>query len=60
MGCEYDVIIVGGGLSGLTVARTVVNRRPGTQVVIVEAKERIGGRILTQTFKVKFEIEMKK
>jgi monoamine oxidase len=39
------VIVVGGGLAGLTIALELVER--GYQVTLLEAKPRVGGRILT-------------
>lgn len=45
---EADVIIVGAGLSGLIAARDV--QRAGLQPLILEASERVGGRILTENF----------
>jgi monoamine oxidase len=42
---EADVIIVGAGLSGLIAAREV--RRAGLQPLVIEANDRVGGRILT-------------
>lgn len=43
---EADVIIVGGGLSGMIAARTV--QAAGLQPLILEANDRVGGRILTE------------
>ena len=43
---EADVIVVGAGLSGLIAAREVV--RAGREVVVLEASDRVGGRILTE------------
>ncbi|KGI70206.1 FAD-dependent oxidoreductase [Mycolicibacterium rufum] len=45
-GHEADVIIVGAGLSGLFAARTVL--AAGLTPLILEADERVGGRILTE------------
>jgi monoamine oxidase len=42
---EYDVIIVGAGFAGLTAARELSRR--GRSVLIIEAKDRIGGRTFT-------------
>jgi protoporphyrinogen oxidase len=41
----YDVIVVGGGLAGLTAASKLVNR----SVCIVERDERVGGRVYSQS-----------
>lgn len=43
---EADVIIVGAGLSGMIAARTVL--AAGLQPLVLEADERVGGRILTE------------
>ncbi|CAF4050418.1 unnamed protein product [Rotaria sordida] len=42
---EYDVIIIGAGFAGLIAARELSLR--GRKVLIIEAKDRIGGRTLT-------------
>jgi monoamine oxidase len=42
---EADVVIVGAGLSGMIAARTVL--AAGLTPIILEADERVGGRILT-------------
>ncbi|XP_033750549.1 probable flavin-containing monoamine oxidase A [Pecten maximus] len=46
-GQEVDVAIVGGGLSGLTAAYHLHRKDPGLSVVVLEAKDRVGGRTLT-------------
>ena len=45
---DADVIIVGGGLSGMTCARKLQEK--GIKVILLEARDRLGGR--TQTTKV--------
>jgi monoamine oxidase len=45
---EQDVIIVGGGLGGLTAARELGNA--GHRVLVLEARDRLGGRAFTSQF----------
>jgi monoamine oxidase len=42
---KTSVVIIGGGLSGLAAARWLLGR--GFDVTVLEAQERVGGRILT-------------
>lgn len=42
-----DVVVVGAGLCGLALTRSLVAR--GLDVTLLEARERIGGRVLTRT-----------
>ncbi|MET0821806.1 MAG: NAD(P)/FAD-dependent oxidoreductase [Aeromicrobium sp.] len=42
---RYDTIVVGAGVAGLTAARLLT--RAGQRVVVLEARDRIGGRVWT-------------
>lgn len=41
----YDVIIVGAGIAGLTVARSLSQTAKNTRVCLIEGRSRIGGRL---------------
>lgn len=43
---EYDTIVVGAGVAGLSAARALVGA--GQKVVVLEARDRIGGRLHTE------------
>ncbi|HET6509132.1 MAG TPA: NAD(P)/FAD-dependent oxidoreductase [Baekduia sp.] len=48
MSRDADAIVIGAGLGGLTAAREL--RRRGHSVLVLEARERIGGRLWTTEF----------
>ena len=43
------VVVVGAGITGLTAAFTLATQRPDLDIVVLEAGERVGGKILTTT-----------
>jgi monoamine oxidase len=45
---RYDVAVVGAGVAGLAAARELI--AAGLEVVVLEARDRIGGRTRTETF----------
>jgi monoamine oxidase len=47
MSSRADVIVIGAGLAGLTTAHLMTKR--GLDVIVLEAKGRVGGRLLNQT-----------
>ena len=53
---DADVIVIGAGVSGLAAARDLC--RAGLDVVMLEARDRIGGRILTQHSSAGVPIEL--
>ncbi|KAK7507826.1 hypothetical protein BaRGS_00000791 [Batillaria attramentaria] len=48
---SFDVVVVGGGISGLTTAYHLKKRDKNLRVIVLEAKDRVGGR--TQTVPLK-------
>lgn len=47
-GCDYDVVVIGGGFAGVTAAREC--RENGYSTLVVEARNRLGGRTFTSDF----------
>src|SRR3984957_20581737 len=43
-----DVIVVGAGLSGLVASRKVMKLQKNASVVVLEARDRVGGRMFAQ------------
>lgn len=52
----YDVIVVGGGFAGLTAARQLVE--VGKKVKLLEARDRVGGRIYTKQIDEKTYVDL--
>lgn len=44
---SYDVVVVGAGLSGLTAAHEIVTKHENANVCVLEARDRVGGRLCT-------------
>ncbi|MGK2855950.1 MAG: flavin monoamine oxidase family protein [Thermoanaerobaculia bacterium] len=53
---QYDVVVVGAGLAGLTTARSLV--ADGHKVLVVEATNRIGGRAYTDTTSFSIPVDL--
>lgn len=47
LGADYDVVIIGAGIAGMTAARILSRVGPGLKVLVLEARDRVGGRLLT-------------
>ena len=48
---KYSCIVIGAGLSGLAAALALQNQKPAWDVTVLEARERIGGRVFSFRFK---------
>ena len=46
----YDVIVIGGGVSGLSTMAGLVSQYNITNTLLIEGSDRLGGRILTIPF----------
>ncbi len=44
---SYDVCVLGAGLSGLSCARRILSARPSACIIVLEARDRVGGRTLS-------------
>lgn len=47
-GCDYDVVVIGGGFAGVTAARD--SRKNGYKTLVLEARNRLGGRTFSSQF----------
>ncbi len=47
----FDVIVVGCGIAGSTCAATLLENNPKLKVKVLEARNRVGGRIFTEKIK---------
>lgn len=45
---DYDVLIVGAGLAGLAAAHRITLSNPSLTILILEARDRVGGRTWSQ------------
>ena len=51
---DCDVVVIGGGLSGLAAARTLVQHDSSLRVTLLEANSRLGGRVLSVKIQERF------
>ncbi|XP_043490901.1 probable flavin-containing monoamine oxidase A [Polistes fuscatus] len=51
---DFDVVIVGAGLTGLTTAYNILKRKPSLNVLIIEGTDKAGGRVLSQNYSETF------
>lgn len=49
----YKIVIIGLGISGLSISNKLTNYYDNKEMCILEASNRVGGRIYTQTIKIK-------
>jgi len=47
-GCDYDVVVIGGGFAGVTAARD--SQKNGMKTLLLEARNRLGGRTFAADF----------
>ena len=55
---KYKFVIIGGGISGLAAGRKLLKEHDEEDFVILEAQDRIGGRILTAKSEQGFEADL--
>lgn len=49
---SYDVVVVGAGLSGLSAAHEIITKHGNASVCVLEARDRVGGRLLSETITI--------
>ena len=67
-GPSREIVIVGGGVSGLYAAYRLLQKDPSCHVTVLERLQRVGGRILTEKYRglvmeygpMRFELELQK
>ena len=42
---DLDIVVVGAGISGLTAAHFLLERDPSLRIIVLEASDRVGGRL---------------
>ena len=52
LGIDYDVVIIGAGMSGMTAARLLAEMGPGIKVLVLDARDRVGGRMYTSAARI--------
>ena len=45
MGSQYDVAVVGGGLSGILTTAQMLKENPSLKIAVLEKEEKVGGRL---------------
>ncbi|XP_035732344.1 uncharacterized protein LOC118446140 isoform X1 [Vespa mandarinia] len=51
---DFDVVIVGAGLTGLCIAYNILRRKPSLNILVIEGTDKAGGRVLSQNYSESF------
>ncbi|KAL2741238.1 amine oxidase flavin-containing B-like isoform X1 [Vespula maculifrons] len=51
---DFDIVIIGAGLTGLSTAYNILRRKPALSILIIEGTDKAGGRILSQNYSESF------